>query len=193
MKKENEFFSLSRFVQLLTYDFNNNRIYYITTIPVAMLIMGLFFWSVFPDFPKPDYPLYSSPDWKSKNYIPLLILGYIVFGVFIVGKSFPWLRNSGSVTSYLTLPASIFEKYMVQWVIRVFLFLIIYPLAFQLTANVTADIYLNSYESFLISNNLPMDKLPEMVMKFASLITTFLISFELTLITVLSRQSSCDE
>ncbi|GGF26123.1 hypothetical protein [Echinicola rosea] len=160
MKKENEFFSLRRFSQLLKYDFNNNRLYYIATVPIAMLIMALLFWYVFPDLPKSTDALYASPGWRSKNYIPMLFLGYIIFGIFIVGKSFPSFRNSGSVTSFLTLPASTFEKYLVQWIIRIALFLVLYPLIFQITANVTADLYLENYKSFLLSNNLPMDKLP---------------------------------
>ncbi|AWW29035.1 hypothetical protein DN752_02160 [Echinicola strongylocentroti] len=137
MKKENEFFSFSRFIQLLKYDFQNNRFHYLTAIPGAMLALGIILWVFFPDF-----HLSHEPSWRATNFLPFIILGYLIFGILIAGNSFPGFKSKTATIGYLTLPASTFEKFTAQWVIRILLFMVLYPLIFKITANLTASLYM---------------------------------------------------
>jgi|GEM_PF-2181141 len=160
MKIKSNIFSLSRFFKLLQHDFNNNRLYYLAIIPVAMLAIGLVHWFNYPDAGLPQIN-YSYRPWESKRYLPTFILGYIVFGIIIGGNSFPGLKNNNSTIRYLSLPASVFEKFLFQWGTRILLFLILYPLIFKLTVNFTADIYLDHLASILVSEGKSLDLLPK--------------------------------
>lgn len=160
MSRQNEQFSLSRFINLLKYDFNTNRLLYILLVPVIMIIIGVLFWSIFPSYTETIKGQNFQPSWNKDSYYPFLISGYIIFGTFIVGKSFPYFKNKQTLTTYLTLPASTLEKFLLQWVLRIIGFLVIYPIIFQLTTNLTVDLYLMVQKAKLSSIGLPMEKLP---------------------------------
>lgn len=138
-KRQHEIFSLNRFLKLLKYDFNNNRFYYIAIIPVVMLAIGLVHWFIWPNNPEN----YSSTGykWKVESYLASFLLGYFIFGTVISGKSFPGLKTNSSTILYLSIPASAFEKILAEWIIRVILFTILYPILFQLSANLTLAVY----------------------------------------------------
>ena len=60
----------------------------------------------------------------------------IIFGVIYAGYSFPSLRAKESSISYITLPASVLEKFLLEFINRVLLAVILLPLLFWLTYNV---------------------------------------------------------
>lgn len=161
MNTKNDTFSLSRFWKLIKFDFNNNRLYYIATIPVAMLAISIILWMIFPgDITKNGYSG-TSIIFESRNFTPFFILGYVIFGIIIVGNSFPGLKNERQTIKYLLIPASNFEKFIVQWSFRVFLFIILYPLLFKFTANLTADSYVALHEYYVSSKGFKATLLPQ--------------------------------
>ncbi len=122
-----------------------------------MLAIALVHWMVWPDISSSNY----RSEWPAKNYLPFFFLGYFIFGILIGGNSFPGFKSSGATIRYLTLPSSHFEKFLLQWGIRVLLFILLYPILFKFTVNYTADIYLNYQTAYLKSKGLSLDLLPK--------------------------------
>ncbi|WP_186756651.1 hypothetical protein [Echinicola salinicaeni] len=161
MNSKNETFSLNRFWNLFKYDFNNNKLYYIATIPVAMFGIGFVLWLNFPgEITKNGYNS-TSLNFGISSYTFPLFLGYFIYGIIIIGNSFPSLKNERKTLKYLLLPASTFEKFLLQWGIRVFLFLILYPLLFKFTANITGDIYLGIHKYYISQKGFQTTMFPE--------------------------------
>ncbi|MBD8490849.1 hypothetical protein IFO69_19005 [Echinicola sp. CAU 1574] len=162
MTTQNEFFSLSRFWNLLKYDFNSNKLHYIATLPVAMLGIATVLWIAFPGEIKMGhgYSVTSVP-FKSNSYNIFLFLGAVIYGIAIVGNSFPGLKNEKKTLIHLLLPSSNLEKFLLQWGVRVFLFLVLYPILFKFTADITSEIYLAIHKYYLSSNNLKPSLFPQ--------------------------------
>ncbi|WP_200979218.1 hypothetical protein [Echinicola sp. 20G] len=172
MDAQNEFFSLSRFWNLLKYDFNKYRLYYMAIIPTAMLAIGVILWISFPETEQPDgyyaklgflpidSAIYLSP-WKKSTYTFFFFLGFILFGITIVGNSFPNLKSSRGMNTLLCLPASTFEKYFSQWLVRLFLFVVLYPIVFKISANLAVDIYLSHKAAEFNNYGVPLSMLPK--------------------------------
>ncbi len=58
-----------------------------------------------------------------------------IFGILYTGHSFPAFRNKENTITYLTLPASVFEKFLFEFVNRILVMLIVLPFLFWLTFN----------------------------------------------------------
>lgn len=114
---QNKYFSLKRFTRLLRHDFLLNRkIYLFTLIGLGIAIYAI------------TYMLFinnNRSSFRHQDYIPLLLIYWMVLGVFI-GTSFPALTDQIKKTNYLLAPGSMFEKFMVQFVTRIAFFI---PLA----------------------------------------------------------------
>lgn len=62
-----------------------------------------------------------------------LFLGSGILAILlVVGSAFPSLRKKGEAMQFLTLPASLFEKFVFEFLVKVVLFLALYPLFFYL-------------------------------------------------------------
>ncbi len=64
-----------------------------------------------------------------------LLIFFIIFGVLYTGHSFPSFRNKENTITYLMLPASVFEKFLFEFINRIVVMLIALPLLFWLTFN----------------------------------------------------------
>jgi len=121
----NKFFSFSRFYRLLSNDILLNYKKYLLTI-VGGFIMGFIFIYLY----MPDY-FYSDTIYKfdSSRYNTLFTMCLLGLAVF-VGSSFSELSSKIKTSNYLLIPASTFEKFLCQFVIRIIvgtaLFLIIF-------------------------------------------------------------------
>lgn len=118
----NNFFSGKRFLRLLQHDFSINRkTYFWTLAGVTLVLFGI------------NYFFLLSYQWKTKEFIsqnyffPFLLS--ITVMIYFVGTAFSELRDRIKTQNFLLLPASVFEKFLAQFVIRFVLFL---PLMFLL-------------------------------------------------------------
>lgn len=123
----NEVFDINRFGQLLRYDFSVNRWEYILLLPVSILALWFVMFM--------SYGNISASNFRAVNYLPIYFIGYLIMGIFLNSKSFGGLKNRLSATSYLTLPASSFEKYFLHWFLRIALFTLLYPFVFYVGTN----------------------------------------------------------
>jgi len=110
-------FHIKRFSNALQYDLRLNAKKYMSFVAslfVVLLLFDLFFI------------LQSNSSFKEDQYVALFYLTFILGMVIVIGTSFPLLRDKKSAINYLMLPASTFEKFLIQFVIRVLGFVILF-------------------------------------------------------------------
>ena len=129
----NEVFDINRFGKLLRYDFGVNRWEYLLLIPISILALWLVLFIAVGNI--------SGMIFQESKYIPIYIIGYLVLGIFLNSKSFGALKKRLSAASYLTLPASSFEKFFLHWFLRIALFSLLYPLVFYIGVNSFISIF----------------------------------------------------
>ncbi len=84
---------------------------------------------------------------RSWEYMEVFyLIGYFMGGIFISGMAFTNLRTKEKAMSYLSLPASTFEKYLSEWILTTFGFTILYTFIFYLF-NFILLIFGTSYSS----------------------------------------------
>lgn len=74
-------------------------------------------------------------------FLQFMVAFLAIFGVLYIGYSFPAFRNKENSISYLTLPASTFEKVLFEFINRIVLSLIALPLLFWLTFNLHGSVF----------------------------------------------------
>ena len=136
--KQNNYFSMKRFARLLQNDWLiNQKTYIYTLIAMSIVIYAIAFMS-----------MQNSIKFKIINYIPLLIFPMIGFGAFI-GNSFPALKDPIKTTNYLMAPGSTFEKFMVQFLIRIVIFIPLVLTIFWIDMHlVKASLFSNTTKGF---------------------------------------------
>lgn len=73
--------------------------------------------------------------WEVEQYLYLFFFPFFILGIIYTSLSFPAFRSKEKSISYLTLPASITEKYVFEIVSRIIVFMIVYPLLFWAVVN----------------------------------------------------------
>lgn len=124
-----KYFKVNRFYKYLKYDLTlNGRIY---LLALAGLVVMLFIVDVF--------TLNTASlriNFNRGYYGPIFVFLLILTGVISAGTAFSGLRSSKTSIHYLLVPVSNFEKFVVQFLIRVvgfvLLFLPLYWLTFKL-------------------------------------------------------------
>ena len=120
----NKYFSFSRFGNMLKNDILMNHKQYLLTIAGGSLVLLIILvWAM----------VARTYDYRLNDYSPIFVMFLLASAVFIA-SSFPDLSSRKSTCNYLLLPSSILEKYLVQCLIRLFIFI---PLAIFLFIVVT--------------------------------------------------------
>lgn len=125
-------FNIKRFFNAFKYYSILNIKSYLSFI--IGLIIGLIFIDIFFIFTfgrKVDH----------NDYAIIFYFTSIICTVLVVGTSFPLLRNKKSVINYLMLPASLFEKFLIQFISRIVLFIPFFLLLFWLDFKIATAIY----------------------------------------------------
>ncbi|HEY3370909.1 MAG TPA: hypothetical protein VGK10_08685 [Prolixibacteraceae bacterium] len=108
--KQNKYFSLGRFAQLLRNDWLiNQKSYLYTLVGMSIVVYAITYLSMI-----------RPVNFPFTNYIPLFIFYMLGIGA-IIGSAFPVLKDHIKTTNYLMLPGSMFEKFMVQIFVRMVL------------------------------------------------------------------------
>jgi hypothetical protein len=111
----NKFFSFSRFYLLLRNDILLNRQKYLLTIAGAFIFGFVFLYMQMPKVERLDNQI---PAFNGSRYVSVFALFLIGLGWFIA-TSFSELGDKVKTSNYLLMPASTFEKFLSQFVIRV--------------------------------------------------------------------------
>lgn len=140
--KSNKFFSLNRFYLLLRNDMFLNYKKYLLTIAGAFVIGFIFLYILMPkiELLGENYLLFDRSKYENAFIICLMGLGAFV------GSAFSELSSKSKTSNYLLMPASTFEKFLGQFVIRIILGTTIFLFIFWVDAHLARIVALSQIE-----------------------------------------------
>ena len=150
----NQFFNIQRFAKYAAYDVRTNYKRYLMAVAIGAVgaflitysniriinIMGMGL-EIEEQLIRMDFQMPFAAENAANGFIFSLI---IFFPIFLM-LSFPALTSKKSTMNYLLLPASTFEKYLYELIVRIFIGFGLFLLIFYLMANFA----LIAYELFL--------------------------------------------
>ena len=110
--KQNKYFSPGRFARLLQNDWLIHQKAYLFTLAGISIALYVFTFLL----------MKTSNKFHNDDYIGLFMVNLATIGI-VVGNSFTALKNRNKACNYLLTPGSTFEKYMVQFVVRILIFI----------------------------------------------------------------------
>lgn len=144
--KQNNYFSLKRFSRLFRNDvLINHKTYLFAIIGTGIAIYVFLLFSV-----KPQDGINRS----FNTYAPLFFMYLIAIGA-IIGSSFSMLKSQIKAMNYLLVPGSTLEKFLVQFVIRIVLFIPLALLLFWVGAQLVKATLLVIYQTGFDSTRIP--------------------------------------
>lgn len=124
--KQNKYFNISRFFVLYKQDLLiNHKTYLFTLIGLSIGTYAFCFFVL---------SIVKAKVYNIYNYMPMLLLHLMTIGV-LIGTSFPALKNKIRRSDYLLDPGSTFEKFLVQLLNRLILFIPVALFLFWAGAN----------------------------------------------------------
>jgi len=130
----NKTFNISRFINLFQNDILINYKRYLFTFAGFSIL--LYFVFLF-DMRSMNYTFINNhvvPEFSNRHYLTIFMLCLAAIGLFI-GMSFPELSNKIRARNYIQLPGSIFEKILVQFIIRFVISTLLLFVIFWIVAN----------------------------------------------------------
>lgn len=110
--KQNNYFSLKRFVSLLRNDWLiHQKTYLFTVLGLVIALYGLSY-----------FLMYTTRHFTNNQYTGLFMFYLMGIGA-ITGTGFPALKDQIKRSNYLLTPGSVLEKFMVQFFIRMVIFI----------------------------------------------------------------------
>lgn len=127
----NRYFNPKRFARLYRHDMMMNyKMYGMFTLAISIVIFCVLCIGM--------SQMYYRFDMS--EYIPPLCMSIIFGGILSVTTAFPMTKNKEALTGYLMQPASMFEKFMVQFINRIILFFPLLLIIFWLDAHLAKGI-----------------------------------------------------
>ena len=135
-----QYFNFNRFFKLLKFDISFNIKKYVTFIGV--LIIVLFFVDLILIESVSNYRTLENNNreyfFRKSSYQISFFTTFLIVITLVVTSAFPAFRKKESTTSFLLLPASTLEKYLVCFLIRIilfsFLFIVVFWIDFKLAS-----------------------------------------------------------
>jgi hypothetical protein len=122
--KQNRYFSPGRFARLLRNDWLINQKMYLFTLAGISIASYAFMY----------YPMITTKHVTINQYTGFIVFYLVCIG-FVIGTAFPALTNQTKTSNYLLAPGSTLEKYLVQFVVRIVIFIPIALLIFWISAH----------------------------------------------------------
>ncbi len=96
-------------------------------------------------------------------YINVFLIVFTATGIICTGTAFPALRNKVTSLNFFMIPASIQEKFLVEIVARLILFILIVPLVYWIVYNVEGYLANLFFPKFLFEGQ-PLLQIPQLHM-----------------------------
>jgi len=136
----NKIFSFPRFINLIANDFLINHKRY------ALFVAGMF---ILPYLALSIAMYNDYPHWDIFDYLPFFVFSMAAIIIFITGGAFPEFNTKIQTANYILLPASVFEKFVVQFLLRIVvpigLFLLIFWIDARLAKHTVSSIKSNYF------------------------------------------------
>ncbi len=78
--------------------------------------------------------------WNAGSWQPTFYLSGAVAAILYIGNSFPYFRKKDTSVGMIMLPASVFEKFVYEYLSRVVLFTLLFPIFFSFIAHLVVPI-----------------------------------------------------
>lgn len=134
MEKRNQTFSLKRFgkyaVTRLEMDYKSLLI---TAATVSALLILILFIII----------NLNHGNWYSSHWDPFILIASFLGGVFYIRKAFPMLRKKEEMLMFFLTPASTLEKYIYEFIEKIGLFILLFPLLLYGVGNLAAEFIIN--------------------------------------------------
>ncbi len=127
----NQIFSPSQFVKYAAYQYRMRS--KIMLLAVVGAFTALFFLISF-------LIMTNNFRWSGRSWSPLFFLTGAVAAILHIGNSFPYFRKKDTTVSMIMLPASVLEKFVYEYIVRVILFTLFFPILFYFAAHLTVSI-----------------------------------------------------
>ncbi|MCL3782422.1 hypothetical protein EMN47_18730 [Prolixibacteraceae bacterium JC049] len=125
------YFNPKRFARLYRHDMlMNYKMYGMFLLAISIIIFGALFFIMLDRY----------HNFGLNRYMPFLIMTIIFGGILSITTAFPMTKNKVSLTSFLMQPASIFEKFMVQFLNRIVFFFPLLLIIFWIDAHLAQGI-----------------------------------------------------
>jgi hypothetical protein len=122
--KQNKYFSPGRFAHLLRNDWLiNQKTYLFTLAGISIASYALMY-----------YAMITTKHVTINQYTGFIVFSLVCIG-FVIGTAFPALTNQNKASRYLLMPGSILEKYLVQFLIRIVIFIPVALFIFWISAH----------------------------------------------------------
>lgn len=126
----NQTFNLSRFIKYATYQFRmRNKAMLITVAGAFIALIFLMFFVISTSF------VMNANSWQ-----PTFYLTGAVAAILYIGNSFPYFRKKDTSVGMIMLPASVFEKFVYEYLSRVVLFTLLFPMFFSFIAHLVVPV-----------------------------------------------------
>ena len=127
-----KYFNLTRFSKYFRYNLSiHYKAYFITCI-VLLIALTLANYLL----------LCGEHNYNPEFHTVVFTICFCSSSFLITGTGFPELRDKSKTIYFLTIPASIFEKYLVQFFIRIICFTIIYHILFWVSLKFAHHFYM---------------------------------------------------
>ncbi|MCW3804654.1 hypothetical protein [Plebeiibacterium marinum] len=131
-----QYFNISRFLKYAKYNFVMNQKTYLLSI--SGLSAGLFLVTLVMSYNK-------SLAYNNSNWPPFFFICMAIVLLPVIGHSFPFLRKKELSLKHYMLPASVFEKFTFEFILKLIfiptLFVLIFPLVSNLAVSAADFIY----------------------------------------------------
>ena len=138
-----QYFDFNRFYKLLKFDLSFNSKKYLTFLGV--LIIVLFILDLILLDSGSNYRILENNDrayfYRKSDYQVSLFITFLIALFLVVSSSFPAFRKKESTSNFLLLPASTFEKFLIQFFIRILIFSPLFILIFWIDFRLASIIY----------------------------------------------------
>lgn len=121
----NEIFKFSRFINYSKVQLVQGRKLFLLLFSGSFIV--LFFFTLL--------LLANNKYWNLGDWNVLFLMSGAIGALLIVGHAFPFLRNKEARQNTLMIPVSTFEKFTYEFVFKIILFTLLYPILFQLMAS----------------------------------------------------------
>jgi len=123
----NQIFSFLRFVKYLAYQYRMRSKIFLLTVGGAFIAMLFVFFMI-------------TKGQRSNNWEQMFWLFGVLGAVLYIGNSFPDFRKKETTVNFLMIPASVFEKFVFEFINRIVLFTIMYPVMFYFASHLSVYI-----------------------------------------------------
>ena len=139
------FFDFKRFFKLLKFDISFNAKKYLIFISVLLIV--LFVVDLILINSGSSFRILENNNreyfFRKSSYQTSFIITLLILLILVVSSSFPAFRKKESTTNFLLLPSSTFEKFLVDFFIRVILFSLLFIFMFWLDFKLASFAYIS--------------------------------------------------